>query len=76
MTSSNQSSSLVFNEDTAQILLNSEDITENAIHVMVQWLIHTEAAITVFNQHTQQQKLIACIDISDEGLPTNSVTVH
>lgn len=76
MTSSNQSSSLVFNEDTGRILLNSVDITENVIHVMIKWFVHTEAAITVFNQHTQQQKLIACIDISDEGLPTNSVTVH
>ena len=76
MTSSNQSSSLVFNEDTAQILLNSEDITENVINVMVQWLIHTEAAIVVFNKRTQQQVLITCVVIPDEGLSTNSATVH
>ena len=76
MTSSNQSSSLVFNEDTAQILLNSEDITENVINVMVQWLVHTEAAITVFDRRTQQQKLITCVVIPDEGLSTNSAAVH
>ena len=76
MTSSNQSSSLVFNEDTAQILLNSEDITENAIHVMVQWLIHTEAAIVVFNKRTQQQMLITCVDVSGEDFPNNNSIVH
>lgn len=76
MTTSNQSSSLVFNEDTAQILLNSEDITENAIHVMVQWLIHTEAAIVVFNKRTQQQMLITCVDVSGEDLPNTSSIVH
>ena len=76
MTSSNQSSSLVFNEDTAQILLNSEDITENAIHVMVQWLIHTEAAIVVRNKRTQQQMLITCVDVSGEDLSTNTSIVH
>ena len=76
MTSSNQSSSLVFNEDTDQILLNNEDITENAIHVMVQWLIHTEAAIVVFNKRTQQQMLITCVDVSDEDLPNNTSVVH
>ena len=76
MTSSNQTSSLVFNEDTAQILLNSEDITENAIHVMVQWLIHTEAAIVVCNKHTQQQMLITCVDVSNEDLPNTPSSVH
>lgn len=76
MTTSNQSSSLVFNEDTAQILLNSEDITENAIHVMVQWLIHTEAAIVVFNKRTQQQMLITCVDVSGEDLPNTLSIVH
>jgi len=76
MTSSNQSSSLVFNEDTAQILLNSEDITENVINVMVQWLIHTEAAIVVFNKRTQQQVLITCVDVSNRDFPNNNSTVH
>ena len=76
MTSSNQSSSLVFNEDTSQILLNSEDITENAIQVMVQWLIHTEAAIVVFNKRTQQQMLITCVDVSGEDFPNNNSIVH
>lgn len=76
MTTSNQSSSLVFNEDTAQILLNSEDITENAIQVMVQWLIHTEAAIVVFNMRTQQQMLITCVDVSGEDLPNTPSIVH
>ena len=67
---------LVFNKDAGQILLNSVDITENVIHVMIEWFVHTEAAITVFNQRTQQQKLIACIDLSDAEVAINPVTIH
>ena len=76
MTSSNQSSSLVFNENTNQILLNGEDITKNVINVMVQWLIHTEADILVLNKRTQQQMLITCVDVSGEDLSTNTSIVH
>lgn len=76
MTNTEQPNLLVFNKDTGQILLDTEDITQDVIHVMIEWFVFTGAAITVFNQHTQQHKLITCIDISDEGLPTKPTTVH
>jgi len=43
---------------------------------MVQWLIHTEAAIVVFNKRTQQQMLITCVDVSGEDLPNTLSIVH
>ena len=76
MTNTKQPNPLVFNEHTGRILLDTVDITENVIHVMIEWLVHTEAAITVFDRRTQQQKLITCVVIPDEGLSTNSAAVH